>query len=63
MGLILLTLFLPSNKSRQQKIAVMTNGYRLIKNVNPWKSAGLTDINVSVDSIDLRQFLALTGVR
>lgn len=44
-----------------KKIAVTTNGYRLAKNVSQWKSAGLTDINVSVDSLDPRQFLAITG--
>ncbi|MDR5610224.1 MULTISPECIES: GTP 3',8-cyclase MoaA [unclassified Arsenophonus] len=44
-----------------KKIALTTNGYRLAKNVSQWKNAGLTDINVSVDSLDPRQFLAITG--
>lgn len=44
-----------------KKIAVTTNGYRLAKNVSYWKRAGLTDINVSVDSLDPWQFLAITG--
>ncbi|MFS1539469.1 MAG: radical SAM protein [Candidatus Phlomobacter fragariae] len=44
-----------------KKIVVASNGYRLAKNVIHWKSAGLTDINVSVDSLDPRQFLAIIG--
>ena len=43
------------------KLAVTTNGYRLQRDVARWRDAGLTDINVSVDSLDPRQFHAITG--
>ena len=44
-----------------RQIAVTTNGYRLERDVANWRDAGLTGINVSVDSLDARQFLAITG--
>ncbi|MBD2815726.1 GTP 3',8-cyclase MoaA [Xenorhabdus sp. Flor] len=44
-----------------KKIAVTTNGYRMEREVVRWKEAGLTAINVSVDSLDPRQFYAITG--
>ena len=42
-------------------LAVTTNGYRLERDVARWREAGLTAINVSVDSLDPRQFHAITG--
>ena len=42
-------------------LAVTTNGYRLARDVAAWRDAGLTAINVSVDSLDPRQFHAITG--
>jgi cyclic pyranopterin phosphate synthase len=42
-------------------LAVTTNGYRMAKDVQNWRDAGLTSINVSVDSLDARQFHAITG--
>ena len=36
-------------------------GYRLARDVESWRDAGLTAINVSVDSLDARQFHAITG--
>ncbi len=42
-------------------VAVTTNGYRLARDVAQWRDAGLTAINVSVDSLDHRQFHAITG--
>ncbi len=42
-------------------LAVTTNGYRLVRDVAQWRDAGLTAINVSVDSLDPRQFHAITG--
>lgn len=42
-------------------LAVTTNGYRLARGVAAWRDAGLTAINVSVDSLDARQFYAITG--
>ena len=44
-----------------RQIAVTTNGYRLARDVESWRDAGLTAINVSVDSLDARQFHAITG--
>ncbi|MDQ6190840.1 radical SAM protein [Klebsiella pneumoniae] len=44
-----------------RQIAVTTNGYRLARDVERWRAAGLTAINVSVDSLDARQFHAITG--
>ena len=43
------------------QIATTTNGYRMAKHVADWRSAGLTHINVSVDSLDPRMFLQITG--
>lgn len=43
------------------KLAVTTNGYRMARDVADWRKAGLTAINVSVDSLDARQFYAITG--
>ncbi|WP_315707806.1 GTP 3',8-cyclase MoaA [Brenneria uluponensis] len=42
-------------------LAVTTNGYRLTRDVAQWRDAGLTALNVSVDSLDARQFHAITG--
>ena len=44
-----------------EKVAMTTNGYRLEKQVAQWKAAGLTHINVSVDSLDARMFQQITG--
>ena len=44
-----------------RQLAVTTNGYRLRRDVARWRDAGLTNINVSVDSLDPRQFHAITG--
>lgn len=44
-----------------RQIAVTTNGYRLARDVAQWRDAGLTALNVSVDSLDARQFYAITG--
>ncbi len=44
-----------------RQIAVTTNGYRMARDVAAWRDAGLTALNVSVDSLDARQFHAITG--
>ena len=44
-----------------RQIAVTTNGYRLARDAASWREAGLTHVNVSVDSLDARQFHAITG--
>ncbi|WP_341660609.1 GTP 3',8-cyclase MoaA [Vibrio sp.] len=43
------------------KVAMTTNGYRMKKQIHSWKDAGLTHINVSVDSLDPRMFHQITG--
>jgi cyclic pyranopterin phosphate synthase len=43
------------------KVATTTNGYRMAKQVDNWQRAGLTHINVSVDSLDPRMFHQITG--
>lgn len=44
-----------------QKVALTTNGYRMARDVHLWQQAGISDINVSVDSLDPRQFQQITG--
>lgn len=44
-----------------RQIAVTTNGYCLARDAAAWRDAGLTALNVSVDSLDARQFHAITG--
>ncbi|MGO1246363.1 MAG: GTP 3',8-cyclase MoaA [Oceanisphaera sp.] len=44
-----------------EKVAVTTNGYRMAKFASEWRQAGLTAINVSVDSLDPRMFHQITG--
>ncbi|PWI34680.1 GTP 3',8-cyclase MoaA [Vibrio albus] len=44
-----------------EKVAVTTNGYRMANHVERWLQAGLTHINVSVDSLDPRMFHQITG--
>lgn len=44
-----------------RKVALTTNGYRMERDVALWQQAGITDINVSVDSLDTRQFQLITG--
>ncbi|WP_161454459.1 GTP 3',8-cyclase MoaA [Vibrio sp. V39_P1S14PM300] len=44
-----------------RKVATTTNGYRMEKQVAEWREAGLTHINVSVDSLDPRMFHQITG--
>ncbi|GAA5216635.1 GTP 3',8-cyclase MoaA [Corallincola platygyrae] len=44
-----------------KKVALTTNGYRLAKHAKQWRDAGLTHLNVSVDSLDPRMFHQITG--
>ncbi len=44
-----------------EKVATTTNGYRLAKQAKAWRDAGLTHLNVSVDSLDPRMFYQITG--
>ena len=43
------------------EMCIRDSGYRLERDVANWRDAGLTGINVSVDSLDARQFHAITG--
>ena len=43
------------------QIALTTNGYKLQKNIKHWVDAGLTHLNVSVDTLDANLFNSLTG--
>lgn len=44
-----------------QKVAVTTNGYKLPKVIDDWHSAGLKQLNVSIDSLESNEFAQLTG--
>ncbi|MBL1377909.1 GTP 3',8-cyclase MoaA [Zobellella iuensis] len=44
-----------------RKVAMTTNGYRMARQVADWRRAGLSAINVSVDSLDPRMFHQITG--
>lgn len=44
-----------------KNIALTTNGYRMAKDVAEWKNAGISSINVSVDSLDPKMFHSITG--
>ncbi len=44
-----------------KKLAFTTNGYKLKQNIYKWRDAGLTAINVSVDSLSPTRFHNLTG--
>jgi len=44
-----------------QTIAITTNGILLRRRIAQWRAAGLTNLNVSVDTLDRQQFHAITG--
>jgi len=50
-----------ANTQGINKIATTTNGYSLRKHAKEWHQAGLTSINVSVDSLDANTFHLITG--
>lgn len=45
-----------------RQLALTTNGYRMAKDVDAWQRAGITSINVSVDSLDPKMFHQITGI-
>ncbi|NBI43068.1 GTP 3',8-cyclase MoaA [[Haemophilus] felis] len=51
-----------ASQSDIKQIALTTNGYRMAKEVGVWKAAGVTHINVSIDSLDPKMFYRITGV-
>ncbi len=44
-----------------RRVAMTTNGYRLAERAAEWRDAGVSAINVSVDSLDPARFAAITG--
>ena len=44
-----------------EQVAITTNGFKLERDLDAWVEAGLTSLNVSVDSVDPRQFMQITG--
>lgn len=44
-----------------KKVAITTNGFKLPEHLPHWLDAGIDAINVSIDSLDPRQFHAITG--
>jgi len=44
-----------------ETVAITTNGYHLPKHIKSWKEAGLTAINISIDSLDAGLFKEITG--
>lgn len=44
-----------------EKIAMTTNGWNLDRRVGHWRNAGLSHLNVSVDSLDRNTFHEITG--
>jgi len=44
-----------------KKVAITSNGYKLPTHLPLWLDAGIDAINISIDSLDPRQFLAITG--
>lgn len=43
------------------QVAITTNGYKLPTHIHQWLDAGLTSLNVSIDSLDPRMFASITG--
>jgi cyclic pyranopterin phosphate synthase len=43
------------------KVALTTNGWSLARRISEWAGAGLTHLNVSVDSLDRGAFARITG--
>ena len=54
-------LHLTSNTPGIKRVAMTTHGARMEKLAHQWKDAGLHQVNVSIDSLDPRQFAAITG--
>jgi cyclic pyranopterin phosphate synthase len=44
-----------------KKLAVTTNGYRLLKDWQDWHRAGVDQINISIDSLNREKFTQITG--
>lgn len=44
-----------------RRLAMTTNGYRLAECAAEWRAAGISAVNVSVDSLDPARFASITG--
>ncbi|WP_226699978.1 GTP 3',8-cyclase MoaA [Qipengyuania gaetbuli] len=44
-----------------RRVAMTTNGYRLAERAQAWRNAGISAINISVDSLDPARFAEITG--
>lgn len=44
-----------------KKVAITSNGYKLPQHLPAWLDAGIDNINISIDSLDPRQFHSITG--
>ncbi|MBE1300739.1 MAG: GTP 3',8-cyclase MoaA [Alteromonadaceae bacterium] len=44
-----------------EQVALTTNGFRLEKDIEKWRDAGLDSLNVSIDSLDSKAFATITG--
>ena len=51
-----------ANVSGIRQLALTTNGYRMARDVDAWQRAGITSINVSVDSLDPKMFHQIKGI-
>ncbi len=45
-----------------RKVATTTNGYQLAKHAQLWRDAGISAINISIDSLDPDNFQRITGM-
>lgn len=43
------------------KVCITTNGWNLERQIDVWRQAGLTNLNVSIDSLDREGFRRITG--
>lgn len=44
-----------------EKVAITTNGWNLSRQIDDWSAGGLTNLNVSVDSLERDRFHQITG--
>jgi cyclic pyranopterin phosphate synthase len=42
-------------------VALTTNGYKLAERIAHWRQAGLSQLNVSIDTLDAAEFQSITG--
>ena len=49
------------NTAGIKKVALTSNGFKLPEHLPQWLDAGIDAINISIDSLDPRQFHAITG--